>query len=382
MKKHIAIAGAGFSGAVLARELAESQQFRVSLYEEKKQVAGLCYTQRDEETGILVHEFGPRIFHTNEHGIWEYITRWGRFEPFTPQIKASTEKGIFPYPINLLALNQFFNKKLTPSEAGDFLGSLTANSKNTDNNLEQELISTIGSELYENFYSGLIKKRWGVDPSKLPVKLLEERPVRLSYEEKYYDDCYQGIPVSGYTEIIRRILDHQDITIRLGQRLEPRMRDQFDHIFWSGPMDGFFHYQKGRLGYRTFEYERMITNGDHMGCPIMNLCDEKKPITRLIEYKHFTPWETHDKTVCFKEYVHPAEEGDTPFLPMRLSQDLMMLKNYVSLAEKEKKVTFIGRLGTYRNLTIAETIQESLELANFCLKADLDAWPKFSQDPL
>lgn len=382
MKKHIAIAGAGFSGAVLARELADSQEFRVSLFEEKKHVAGLCFTKRDEETDVMVHEFGPHVFHTNDQKVWEYITRWGRFEPLTPQVKASTEKGVFSYPINLLTLNQFYGKKLSPMEAGDFLGSLTEQSTSPSNNLEQELLKSLGRDLYQNFYRGFIKKCWGVDPVKLPANLFAEKAVRLNYEEKYYDDYYQGIPVSGYTEIIRRILDHQDIMIRLGQRLEPQMRDQFDHIFWSGPMDGFFHYDKGRLGYRTFDFERFITNGDQLGCPIMHFCDEKIPYGRMIEHKHLAPWETHDKTICFKEYSRPAEEQDIPFLPMRLSQDLMMLKAYVSQIESEKKVTFMGRLGTYRSLSIAQTIQESLELAALCVKADIVTWPKFAHSPL
>jgi UDP-galactopyranose mutase len=381
MKPHIAIAGAGFAGAVLARELAESERFRVSVYDERKHVAGNCHTRRDDETEIMVHEFGPHVFHTNQESIWDYITRWGKFEPFETKVKANTEKGIFPFPINLQTINQFYGKKLSPSEARDFLGSLADHKKKEPLNFEEQVIQKVGKDFYQVFFKDLTKKRWGMEARLLPTSLMERVPVHFSYGENYYDKTFQGIPLSGYTEIVRRILDHQNITVRLGQRLDASMKDQFEHIFWSGPMDGFFKCKAGKLGYRTMSYERFVENGDYQGCPIIHYCEEKIPFTRVIEHKHFSPWEDHKKTVCFKEFSKICEEGDVPYYPLQMEEDDKIFKDYVKLIQADTKVTFIGRLGTYRNLEIDEAIAESLDLAKTCLTAEIKSWPKFSNNP-
>lgn len=381
MKPHIAIAGAGFAGAVLARELAESDRFRISIYDERKHVAGNCHTRRDDETDIMVHEYGPHVFNTDREDIWDYIIRWGKFETFETKVKANTEKGIFSFPINLQTINQFYEKKLSPSDARDFLGSLADHDRKEPQNFEDQVLQSVGKDFYKVFFSGFSKKRWGIEPSKLPTSLLERVPLRFNYQDNYYDKKFQGLPLSGYTEIVRRILDHQNITVRLGQRLDPHMKDQFDHIFWSGPMDGFFKYKAGRLGYTSLNYERFVENGDFQGCPIINYCEEKVPFTRVIEHKHFSPWEEHKKTVCFKEYSKPCEEGDIPYYPVKQDKDEKMFEEYVRLIQGEPKITFLGRLGTYRYLDMDEVIAESLDLAKTCLTAEIKTWPKFSNNP-
>lgn len=378
MKKHIGIAGGGFAGAVLARELAESEQFRVTLYEEKRHVGGICHTERDDETGVMVHHFGAQVFHTSNEAIWNYINQWGKFERLNFKIKCDTQKGIFSFPINLQTINHFFGKKFSPKEARDFLGGQMDGSIREARSLEDHALSMLGSNLYKNFFQDFTQKRWGIEPSKLPHTVEENLTIRFDYHDDYYEDDYQGIPVSGYTEIIRRILDHHDITLRLGQRLEPQMKDQFDHVFWSGPMDGFFSHKAGRLGYRTLKFEKFVENGDFQGTAVINYCGEDVPFTRIIEHKHLTPWETHDKTICFREYAKPCEEGDTPILPTRQYTDRIMLEDYLKLIENESKITFIGRLGTYRMLSIEEMISESLALAKTCLSQDIKTWPKFS----
>ena len=377
MKKHIAIAGGGFSGAVLARALAESDQYRVTLYEEKRHVGGICHTERDEETGVMIHHYGPHIFHTQKEAIWNYMNQWGKFERITHQVKLNTPKGIFTTPLNLQSINNFFNRKLSPSEARDFLGSKSDESIREPRSLEDHALNMVGPDLYRNFFYGYAKKRWGVEPSKLSVCKMDEIKVRFNYNENFYDDDYQGIPVSGYTEIIRRILDHHDITLRLGQRLEPQMKDQFDHVFWSGPMDGFFKFKAGRLGYRTLKFEKFVENGDYQGTAVINHCGEETSFTRTIEFKHLTPWESHEKTVCFKEYTEICGENDLPVIPLKQKQDQIVYENYQKLAAQENKVTFIGRLGTYRSLEIDQMISESLELAKVCLSKDIKTWPKF-----
>jgi UDP-galactopyranose mutase len=382
MKKHIGIAGAGFAGAVLARELVESGKFKVTVLDERSHVAGNCHTERDEETGVMVHKYGPHIFNTSREDVWTYVNQWGKFEPFVNRVKAVTGKGVFSLPINLLTINQFFDKKLTPQEARDFVGSLGDSSIKEPQSFEDQALKFLGKEFYQNFFYGYTKKQWGVNPSNLPASILKRLPVRFNYDDNYYNQKYQGIPVSGYTEIVKRILDHHEIEVRLGQRLDPERKNEFDHVFWSGPMDGYFNFKLGRLGYRTLKFERFVENGDYQGNPVINYCEEKVPFTRVAEHKHFTPWEEHEKTVCFKEYSKLCEEGDTPYYPLRLNDDRQMLEQYVKLVEQEEKVTFIGRLGTYRYLDMHVIIGESLDLAKSCLASEIQGWPKFSNSPI
>jgi UDP-galactopyranose mutase len=382
MKKHIGMAGAGFAGAVLARELAETGKFRITVYDERAHVAGNCHTSRDQETGVMVHQYGPHIFNTSREDVWEYVNKWGKFEPFINRVKAHTEKGVFSLPINLLTINQFFGKKLGPQEARDFVGSLRDQTIKEPRTFEDQAMKFLGKDFYKNFFYGYTKKQWGVEPSELPASILKRLPVRFNYDDNYYNQKYQGIPVSGYTEIVKRILDHQNIEIRLGQRLEPDRKRDFDHVFWSGPMDGYFNFNRGRLRYRTLKFERFVETGDFQGNPVINYCEEQVPYTRIAEHKHFTPWEEHEKTVCFKEYSALCGENDTPYYPLRLNHDKKLLEEYVAMAEKEENVTFIGRLGTYRYLDMHVVIGESLDLAKNCLSMGIENWPKFSVHPL
>lgn len=382
MKRHIGIAGAGFAGAVIARELAESGKYKITVYDERPHVAGNCYTERDEETEIMTHKYGPHIFNTSREDVWNYINQWGKFEPFVNRVKAITKRGVFSLPINLLTINQFFGKRLNPSQARDFIGALGDQSIKEPQNFEQQALKFLGRDIYENFFRGYTKKQWGVEPSLLPTSILKRLPARLSYDDNYYNQKYQGIPVNGYTEVVRRILDHQDIEVRLGQILEPERKKDFDHLFWSGPMDGYFKYRHGRLGYRTLKFERFMDSGDHQGNAVINYCEEEIPYTRVTEHKHFTPWEEHEKTVCFKEYSKPCDEGDIPYYPLCLNGNNKLLDKYVQLVDQEKGVTFIGRLGTYRYLDMHIVIGESLDLAKKCISTETSEWPKFSHRPV
>lgn len=382
MKQHIGIAGAGFAGAVLARELAESGRFQVEVFDERPHIAGNCHTKRDEETGVMVHVYGPHIFNTSREDVWEYIQRWGEMKPFINRVKAHTERGVFSLPINLLTINQFFGKKLSPNEAREFVSTLGDQTISEPQSFEEQAMKFLGKEFYKNFFYGYTKKQWGVEPGVLPASILKRLPVRFNYDDNYYNQKYQGIPVSGYTEIVRNILDHPDISVHLEEKLDPSDKGRFAHVFWSGPMDGYFGFRLGRLGYRTLRFERFTADGDHQGNPVINYCEEHIPYTRIAEHKHFTPWEEHNKTVCFKEYSALCGENDTPYYPLRLNNDKDLLEQYVALASSEKNLTFIGRLGTYRYLDMHVVIGESLDLARTCLTTDMSEWPKFSQHPL
>lgn len=379
-RQNIGIAGAGFSGAVLARELAETGNYKITVYDERDHVAGNCHTSRDQKTGVMVHHYGPHIFNTSREDVWEYVNRWAKFQPYVNRVKAVTSKGVFSLPINLLTINQFFGKTLTPAEARDFVGSLGERGITEPKSFEDQALKFLGKDMYKAFFHGYTKKQWGVEPSELPASILKRLPVRFNYDDNYYNQKYQGIPEEGYTAIVEKILDHPAIEVRLKERMEPDMVNNFDHVFWCGPIDAFYKYEMGRLQYRTLKFERFDESGDYQGNAVINYCDEKVPYTRIAEHKHFTPWEQHDQTVCFKEYSALCGENDTPYYPLRLNSDKSLLEKYVEKANKEKKVTFLGRLGTYRYLDMHVVIGEALDLAKAC-KAQ-QQWPQFSQHPL
>jgi UDP-galactopyranose mutase len=382
--KHIAIVGTGFAGAVLAQQLANSGHYQIDIFDEREHLAGNCHTTRYRSTGVMVHQYGPHIFNTSREDVWNYVCGYATFGPYTNRVKAVTARGVFSLPINLLTINQFFGKNLNPREAQAFVESLGDRSIHEPQNLEEQALKFLGADLYHTFFRGYTKKQWGVDPKHLPASILKRLPVRFNYDDNYYNARFQGIPQEGYTEIVRKMLDHPAITIHLKTRFHRGDRQDYDHTFYSGPMDAYFDYTLGRLQYRTLKFERFEAEGDYQGNAVINYCEENIPYTRIAEHKHFTPWENHSRTVCFREYSKLAAPEDTPYYPLRLQNDKRLLAEYVALAEQESQVTFMGRLGTYRYLDMHVVIGESLDLARECLRlqGSENRWPIFSQRPL
>jgi UDP-galactopyranose mutase len=382
MRDRLLVVGAGFSGAVIARELAETGKYHIVVCDERPHVAGNCHTERDPATGVLLHRYGPHIFHTSREDVWRYVQRFGTFAPFTNRVKAVTARGVFSLPINLLTINQFFGKRFDPREAQAFLASLGEKRSTPPETFEEQALSMIGRDLYEAFFYGYTKKQWGVEPRELPASILQRLPVRFNYDDNYYASRFQGIPVEGYTEVVRRILEHPAIDVRLGERFDPPGDGNYRHVFFSGPMDAYFKFQLGRLQYRTLRFERFDAAGDYQGNPVINYCEESVPYTRITEHKHFAPWESHEKTTCFREFSDLAKPDDVPYYPIRLATDKALLAQYVELAKRTPGVTFMGRLGTYRYLDMHMVIGETLDLAAKCAGSRPDHWPKFSAEPL
>lgn len=382
MSTRIGIAGAGFAGAVLAQELAKSGKYSIEVFDERSHVAGNCHTSRDAPSGIMLHHYGPHIFNTSRQDVWDYVNRYATFGVYTNRVKAITARGVFSMPMNLLTINQFFGKVMSPSEARAFLAAVGDASIKDPQNFEEQALRFLGRELYENFFYGYTKKQWGVEPRELPAAILQRLPVRFNYDDNYYQQRYQGIPVEGYTAIVEKLLDHPAIEVKVGQRLRPSDAGQFDHVLWSGPLDAYFAHELGRLQYRSLVFERFDASGDYQGNPVLNYCEESVRWTRISEHKHFAPWEEHQKTVCFREYSKLAENSDIPYYPMRLEADKSILRNYMKAAEKTKGVSFVGRLGTYRYLDMHVVIGESLDYAKTCLRTPMRDWPKFSAPPL
>ncbi len=381
--QHIAIVGAGFSGAVVARELAEAG-YLVQVLESRPHVAGNCHTERDPETGVMVHKYGPHIFHTDNEEVWAYLNRYTRFMPYTNRVKTTTQGQVFSLPINLHTINQFFGKTFSPDEARAFIESRADLSIEDPQTFEEQALRFVGPELYEAFFKGYTQKQWGCHPSELPASILKRLPLRFTYDDNYFFHKYQGMPEHGYTAIVEQILDHPSIDVRLGTPFQREDAGAFDHVFYTGPIDGWFNYESGRLGYRTLDFRQVRGEGDYQGCAVMNYGDESVPYTRIAEHKYFSPWEEHDKTVCFEEYSRACEAGDIPYYPIRLTQEQAMLRDYVQKARSERGVSFIGRLGTYRYLDMDVTIAEALDAARrfLTLREQDERIPPFFVEPV
>lgn len=380
---NLAFVGAGFSCAVIARHLAE-QGHQAIVFESRKHVAGNCHTERDGPTDVMVHTYGPHIFHTDDQEVWEYIQRWGAFRPYINRVKATTQGAVYSLPINLHTINQYFNKTMGPNEARLFIESLGDQSIDEPRSFEEQAIKLVGRELYEAFFKGYTKKQWGRSPTELPASILKRLPVRFSYDDNYFNHRFQGIPEEGYTALVERILDHPNIEVRLGEAFESGMEQGFDHVFYSGPLDAFFNHRCGRLSYRTLDFEQELHSGDFQGCAVMNYGDESVPYTRVTEHKHFAPWEQHSSSVVYREYSRECQPGDTPYYPIRLLNEQRALAEYASLARSLEGVTFVGRLGTYRYLDMDVTIREALDAAHSAseLLKQGARLPAFFVDPL
>ena len=373
------IVGAGFSGAVLARELAENLGAKIEIIDQRDHLGGNCHTERDEISGVMVHKYGPHIFNTSDEDVWNYVNRFGEFRPYVNRVKAVNGRGVFSLPINLHTINQFFGTTLSPEEARAFIASRADRSIETPANFEEQALKFVGRELYEAFFHGYTKKHWGCEPRELPASILKRLPLRFNYNDNYYNSRHQAIPLDGYSKVIRRILDHPGIHLTLNSCWEPAMADGFDHTFYSGALDELFAFSNGRLGYRTIRFDRIDAQGDFQGNAVINYTAEETPWTRIHEHKHFAPWETPERTVAFREYSKETEPTDIPYYPKRLTADMALHHTYEQKLTETPNITAIGRLGTYRYLDMDQVIGEALDLAADTTAAVLEKKPFIKQ---
>ncbi len=363
----ILLVGAGLSGAVIGRALAEAGH-EITIVDSRDHIGGNCHTKRDDETNVMVHVYGPHIFHTDDIEVWEYVNRFETFRPYKNQVKTTSQGAVYSLPINLHTINQFYGKTMRPAEARTFLEEQADTSIADPQTFEEQALRFVGPDLYEAFFKGYTEKQWGCSPTELPASILKRLPVRFNYDDNYFFHKFQGMPENGYTVMIERILEHPGITVHLNTTYIPQMGEAHDHVFYSGPLDGYFEFRLGRLGYRTLDFERFCDTGDYQGCAVMNYGDRGVPYTRITEHKHFSPWETHDGTVCYKELSRACGPDDIPYYPIRMVEEKSLLAEYVDLANATPGVTFVGRLGTYRYLDMDVTIREALDTADLFLK--------------
>ncbi|MFG6539365.1 UDP-galactopyranose mutase [Sulfitobacter sp. CS16] len=364
---HILLVGAGLSGAVIGRTLAEAGH-QITIVEARDHVAGNCHTVRDAETGVMVHVYGPHIFHTDDEEVWNYVNKFETFMPYKNRVKTTSKGQVFSLPVNLHTINQFYDKTLRPDEARAFIEEQADTSITDPQTFEEQALRFVGPDLYEAFFKGYTIKQWGMSPQDLPASILKRLPVRFNYDDNYFFHRFQGMPENGYTAMVERILDHPAITVHLNTTFTRDQVGEYDHVYYSGPLDGFFNYELGRLGYRTLDFERFTYEGDYQGCAVMNYGEEDVPYTRITEHKHFAPWEEHEGSVCYREFSRACDEDDIPYYPIRQVKEKALLADYEALAAEVENVTFVGRLGTYRYLDMDVTIREALDAARAYLE--------------
>jgi UDP-galactopyranose mutase len=379
MADPVLIVGAGLSGAVIARRLAQAGQ-RSRVIDSRNHVAGNCHTVRDPVTDVMVHIYGPHIFHTDDAQVWEFVNRFATFQPFRHQVRSTVGGQVYSMPVNLLTINQFFSTALSPDQARDLIAGKTETGNDPPISFEDQALRFMGRQLYEAFFRGYTEKQWGCPPDQLPASILKRLPLRFNYDDNYFSHRFQGMPRDGYTAMVAAMLDHPLIDLLLGTGYDAAMADTASHVFWSGSLDGYFGHRLGRLAYRTLDFEQFSHHGDFQGCAVMNYGDRDTPFTRITEHKHFSPWEEHAGSICSREYSRAAGPDDIPYYPVRLVQDKALLSSYVQLAQNTTGVTFVGRLGTYRYLDMDVSIREAMDVA----KAHLDQGtaPAFVASPL
>ncbi|MDB6452899.1 UDP-galactopyranose mutase [Falsirhodobacter sp. 20TX0035] len=378
--KRILIVGAGLSGAVVGRTLAEAGH-AVKVVDRRPHIAGNCHTERDADTGVMVHVYGPHIFHTDDAEVWDYVNGFAAFRPYRNRVKTTSGGAVYSLPVNLHTINQFYGRTFRPAEARAFLEEQADTTIADPQTFEDQALRFVGPDLYEAFFKGYTQKQWGCSPRDLPASILKRLPVRFNYDDNYFFHRFQGMPEDGYTALVGRILDHPNISVHLNTEMDPADRANHDHVFYSGPIDGWFGYDLGRLGYRTLDFERFTHDGDWQGCAVMNYGDVEVPFTRITEHKHFSPWEEHEGSVLYREFSRACEPDDIPYYPIRQVHEKALLGQYLDRAQNERHVTFLGRLGTYRYLDMDVTIREALDCGRRFL-ADPDSMPAFTVDPL
>lgn len=353
------IVGCGMFGCVFARSVAERGK-RVLLVDKRDHIGGNCYTE--EVAGVHVHRFGPHIFHTNSEAVWRFVNRFTKFNNYRHRGVVCVGERLYSFPINLLTLHQMWGVR-TPAEAEAKLAAVRIVADNADD-LESWILSQVGRELYETFVRGYTLKQWGREPRELPAAIIRRIPIRLTYDDRYFDDLYEGIPRGGYTRMFENMLDHPNISVETGIDYfadASRLRGLCETLVYTGKIDEFFDYRFGQLDYRSLRFESEILDGDFQGAAIVNYTDASVPFTRIVEHKHFDP-QPGSRTVITREFPQAYDASQTPYYPIRDACNTAIYERYRAAAA-ESGVLFGGRLGTYQYYDMHQVVAQAMTLA-------------------
>jgi len=360
------VVGSGFFGAIIAERIANDLNEQVLVIDKRSHIGGNCYSDKDDETGIFYHKYGTHIFHTSSKTVWKYINNFTEFNGYYHQVLTTYKDHVFQMPINLETINSFYNINLKPYEVDNFLEKEIAKENITNpRNFEEKAISLIGKPLYEAFIKGYTEKQWAKDPSDLPESILKRLPFRKNYNESYYFDRWQGIPLLGYTEIFNNLLDNKNIDIKLKTDYFEIRNNIPDStvIIYSGPIDQFFDHKYGKLEWRTIDLKKRIALvEDYQGTSVMNYAEKSIPYTRIHEPRHLHPelQYTKEKTLLFEEYSK-SDDGSDPFYPISDKKNKKIFFKYSDESQKLKNVIIGGRLGDYKYFDMDKSIEMALE---------------------
>jgi UDP-galactopyranose mutase len=375
--KPILVVGAGFFGLTIARHIVENYGRDVVVVESRDHIGGNAWSEKDPETGIEVHKYGSHIFHTQHKWIWEYVNRFSDFNKYRHTVFSKIEDKFVSMPVNLLTISQIFGQALSPSQA---MARIEAESSqhSGDSSFEDMAISKVGRTLYEALFRNYTLKQWQTDPKDLPGEVFSRLPIRFTFENRYFTDEFEGIPTEGYGSLFHRMTEHSKIHVVLNAdyfALSKAEKEKYELTVFTGPVDRYFGYSEGRLGWRTLDFVQETLNvPDFQGLAQMNYPELQHDFTRIHEYRHFTPDFTPHvpKTVIAREYSRFAGDGDLPYYPINSSKDREILARYRDLMARENRVFFGGRLGSYKYLDMHMAIGSAVTMFTNKLRPILD----------
>ena len=359
------VVGSGFFGLTIAERASEAG-YQVLVIDRRSHIGGNAYSEFEPETGTEVHRYGSHLFHTSNQRVWDYANRFTKFNDYRHQVFTNHRGRIYPMPVSLATMCDFFEQALSPAQARELVQSqIREESVNNPANLEDKAISLIGRPLYEAFIRGYTAKQWQTDPTQLPPEIITRLPVRYTFNNRYFNDTWEGLPMDGYTHWLKMMASSPKIEVRLDT-------DFFDirsHLpadqptLYTGPIDEYFGFGHGHLTWRTLDFEVSIENTpDFQGTSVMNYADEDVPFTRIHEFQHLHPERknTSGKTVIMREFSRFANRSDEPYYPINTAEDRRILQLYRDAAETESNVIFGGRLGTYQYLDMHMAVASAL----------------------
>jgi UDP-galactopyranose mutase len=380
----LVVVGTGLFGLTVAERCASDLGLRVLMLDRRSHLGGNAYSELDPDTGIEVHQYGAHLFHTSNTRVWEYVNRFTSFTSYQHKVFTNYRGQIYSMPINLATICSYTGRAMTPDEARALVAEQAgeidaANARN----LEEKGISLIGRPLYEAFIRGYTAKQWQTDPRDLPPEIINRLPVRYNFDNRYFNDTYEGLPTDGYTAWLTRMADSDKIEVRLDTDFFDLREDLVGNvpIVFTGPVDQYFDYAAGDLSWRTIDFDYEVKPvGDFQGTSVMNYADEDVPYTRIIEPRHFHPERDYpsDKTVVMREFSRFAEKGDEPYYPINTAEDRERLLTYRDLARKEDQVLFGGRLGTYKYLDMHMAIGSALSVYDNKIRPHFAGGEEFS----
>lgn len=373
MAADLVVVGSGLFGLTIAERAATDLGLKVVLIDRRDHIGGNAYSEKEAQTGIEVHRYGAHLFHTSNERVWDYVNRFTTFTNYVHKVYTRHKGEVYPMPVNLGTINQFFRAAYSPAEARALIAEQAAELGGKEPaNFVEKGISLIGRPLYEAFIMHYTAKQWQTDPAELEASIISRLPVRYTYDNRYFNDTHEGLPTDGYAAWLERMADHPNIEVRLGTDFfDPTQEINRDAVrgsipvVYTGPVDRYFDYSEGELGWRTIDLEEeVLPIEDFQGTSVMNYPDADVPFTRIHEFRHFHPERdyTKDATVIMREYSRFAGRDDEPYYPINTDADRDGLLRYRDRANAEPGVLFGGRLGTYKYLDMHMAIGSALSM--------------------